>query len=133
MDVYLSGLPNLGLIVRHARQEISNAARGTDALGAVRAGAEFLAQIANMHINAAVERVRMSAVDAEGKLFARDYRPSRTREQRQQIKLRRGRFDHLSSAMHNTRAIIEVEIAEGNPFGGRRFTGRLDGTVTRPA
>src|SRR5262249_41292138 len=52
-------------IVRYARQEISNPARGTDALGPVRAGAEFLAQIADMHINAAVERVRMPAVDAE--------------------------------------------------------------------
>src|SRR5262245_30523362 len=86
-----------------------------------------------MHINAAVERVRVPAVDAEGKLFARDYRPRRTREQRQQIKLRRGRFDQRSSTMHNTRAIVEFEIAQGNPFGGWRFTGRLDGSVFRPA
>src|SRR5262245_23565740 len=86
-----------------------------------------------MHINAAVERVRMPAVDAEGKLFARDYRSRRTREQRQQIKLCRGRFDQLSSTMHNTRAIIEFEIAQGNPVGGRRFTGRLDGAVFRSA
>src|SRR5262245_35747491 len=85
-----------------------------------------------MHINAAVERVRMPAVDAEGKLFARDYLPRRTREQRQQIKLRRGRFDQLSPTMRNTRAIIEFEIAQGNPFGRLRFTGRWDGTVFRP-
>src|SRR5262245_54862943 len=86
-----------------------------------------------MHINAAVKRVRMPAVDAEGKLFAREYHPCRTREQRQQIKLRRGCFDQPSSTMHNARAIIEFEIAQGNPFGGWRFTWRLDETVFRPS
>src|SRR5262245_40125681 len=50
-------------VVRRTRQEISDAAHGTDTLDAVRAGAEFLAEIANVHINAAVERLLMSAVD----------------------------------------------------------------------
>jgi hypothetical protein len=35
--------------------------------------------------------------------------------------------------MRDTRAIIEFEIAQGNPFGGWRFTGRLDERMFHPA
>src|SRR5689334_13640999 len=75
------GLASEWSIVDHARQKISDAADRPDTLDAARIGAGFSAEVADVHVNAAVERVEAPAVDLKRKLFARDNRPCRTRQQ----------------------------------------------------
>src|SRR5208282_6768590 len=92
------------------RENVTHSADRLDVLVGVGI-AEFLADLADVHVDAAVKGRKLAAEHGVHQTFAWDHAPSLPQQHFQQVKLNRGKVDGLTVTAHAARGWIEFDLA----------------------
>src|ERR1700730_520250 len=95
---------------------VANISNATDALGAVRQVSEFSPQIADVDIDASIERRIFVVQDLLQEFFSMNHASTATQEQRQQIKLGCRQFDSFSVPAARSRTLVDREVTHFEIF-----------------
>jgi hypothetical protein len=98
-------------VIRH-RIEVPEAAHPLDPLRAVGMEAEFLAQVASMHVDAAVKGGKIPTEHVPDPHLARHHPSGRPQEYLQQLEFDRREVQTLAAAAHYPRSVVYLKIAE---------------------
>src|SRR5215204_6105842 len=111
---------------RRPRVDIADAADGLDSLGVARAVAELLAEVTDVHVDAAVEDRQLAPEHRAHEVFALDDESGRAQELDENLVLDVRQLRRLAAAPDLTRPRIDLHVADANARGCACL-GRLSG------
>src|SRR6185369_2429763 len=106
---------SLGLLGRSA-VDITDATNGLDSLETVQLVTQLLAQIADVHIDAAIERRQLAAQHFFHQIFPLHYLAGIAQENLEQIVFDTGEFNYFTRAPNIPRVAVHFDVTNTNGF-----------------
>src|ERR1044071_4908923 len=104
-----------------ARVDVADAADGLDSLGLTGAVAELLAEVADVHVDAAVEDRQLATQHRADEVFAFDDEPGRVQELDENLIFDVRQLRRLAAAPDLARARVNLNVADFNASGRARL------------